>query len=79
MKSLLLYILLLSVAVCACTGDRSNASFQNIEAFMGVDPDSALALATAFEPHGKAEHARRALLIAKAADKAYHLCPTTPS
>ncbi len=75
MKSLLLYILLLSVAVCACTGDRSNASFQNIEAFMGADPDSALALATAFEPHGKAEHARRALLIAKAADKAYHLLP----
>ncbi len=50
---------------------RHDAFFQSVEDLMVTAPDSALALAEAFEPFGRAEKARRALLIAKAKNKAY--------
>ena len=50
---------------------RHDAFFQSVEDLMVTAPDSALALVENFRPSGRAEKARRALLIAKAKNKAY--------
>lgn len=73
MQRLPLHIIIVLLAAMLLAGSchRHDAFFQSVEDLMDSAPDSALALAEAFEPFGRAEKARRALLIAKAKNKAY--------
>ena len=64
-----LILIVASILVCGC--HRHDAFFQSVEDLIDSAPDSALALAEAFEPFGRAEKARRILLITKAKSKAY--------
>jgi len=70
MKRLPLYILITAIIFAGCSG-RYDDFFRSVEVLMDSAPDSALVLAQNFEPSGRADKARRALLITKAKNKAY--------
>ncbi len=65
------FLILIAASILVCGCHRHDAFFQSVEDLIDSAPDSALALAEAFEPFGRAEKARSALLIAKAKNKAY--------
>ncbi len=65
------FLILIAASILVCGCHRHDAFFQSVEDLIDSAPDSALALAEAFEPFGRAEKARRILLITKAKSKAY--------
>ena len=55
------FLILIAASILVCGCHRHDTFFQSVEDLIDSAPDSALALAEAFEPFGRAEKARRIL------------------